>query len=289
MFYAKHKPRSSPHYHIAFKLDMKELEKLLLIMKSLRDPINGCPWDREQTIDSIKAFTLEEAYEVVDAIERNDIEGLRDELGDLLFHIVFYSEMADEGEHFNFHDVVKQLNQKLERRHPHVFSDHQAKTIENVKVLWEQIKQQERVDTFIDESPLESRLLNDIGKHMPAIQRAAKLQKRAATVDFDWTDSRDILNKLDEELSELRQAIASDNIDDVSEELGDLMFCCINLGRHFQIDPELALRNTNEKFIRRFNFIEESLKKNNKSLADASLEEMDALWNEAKTSTLKYD
>lgn len=269
---------------------MKELEKLLFIMKSLRDPVNGCPWDREQTIESIKAFTLEEAYEVVDAIERNDIEGLRDELGDLLFHIVFYSEMADEGEHFNFHDVVKQLNQKLERRHPHVFSDHQAKTIENVKVLWEQIKQQERVDALTDESASESRLLDDIGKHLPAIQRAAKLQKRAATVGFDWTDSLDILNKLDEELSELRQAIhTSDNIDDVAEELGDLMFCCINLARHFQIDSELALRNTNEKFVRRFNFIEKSLKNNNKSLADASLEEMDALWNEAKLNIINHD
>lgn len=255
-------------------------------MKSLRHPDNGCPWDREQTIDSIKAFTLEEAYEVVDAIERNDIDGLRDELGDLLFHIVFYSEMADEAEHFNFNDVVKQLNQKLERRHPHVFADHQAQTIENVKVLWEQIKQQERLDTLTDEAPSDNRLLADIGKHMPAIQRAAKLQKRAATIGFDWTDSRDILNKLDEELSELRQAmLTADNIDDVAEELGDLMFCCVNLARHFQIDSELALRNTNEKFVRRFNFIEERLKKSNKSLADASLEEMDALWNEAKQST----
>ena len=133
---------------------MKELEKLLLLMKSLRDPVNGCPWDKEQTIDSIKAFTLEEAYEVVDAIERNDIQGLRDELGDLLFHIVFYSEMADESEYFNFHDVVKQLNQKLERRHPHVFSDHQAKTIEAVKILWEQIKQQERAVFPVCLSPI---------------------------------------------------------------------------------------------------------------------------------------
>ncbi len=264
---------------------MKELEKLLLLMKSLRDPVNGCPWDKEQTIDSIKAFTLQEAYEVVDAIERNDIQGLRDELGDLLFHIVFYSEMADESEHFNFHDVVKQLNQKLERRHPHVFSDHQASTIEAVKILWEQIKQQERAALPVEYS-LESRLLDDIGKHMPAIQRAEKLQKRAATVGFDWTESLDILNKIDEELAELRQAIsAADNIDNVSEELGDLIFCCVNLARHFQIDSELALRNTNEKFVRRFNFIEESLKKKNKSLEDASLEEMDVLWNEAKNIT----
>jgi nucleoside triphosphate diphosphatase len=262
---------------------MKELERLLFIMKSLRDPVTGCPWDKEQTIDSIKGFTLEEAYEVVDAIERNDIDGLRDELGDLLFHIIFYSEMADEDEHFNFYDVVKQLNQKLERRHPHVFSDHQADNVEQVKVLWEQIKQQEREDAAIDNTQSENGLLDDIGKHMAAIQRAAKLQKRAASVGFDWTDSRDILNKLDEELSELRHAMLEpNNIDGIAEELGDLMFCCINLARHYQIDSEVSLRKTNEKFVSRFNYIEETLSKQNKSLNDATLEEMDLLWNEAK-------
>jgi nucleoside triphosphate diphosphatase len=265
---------------------MKELERLLLIMKSLRDPQTGCPWDKEQTIHSIKGYTLEEAYEVVDAIERNDLDGLRDELGDLLFHIIFYSEMADENKHFDFKDVVKQLNQKLERRHPHVFSDYQAENIEQVKTLWEQIKQQERNDSAIDTGQKPNMLLDDIGKHMPAIKRAAKLQKRAATVGFDWTDSQDIINKLDEELSELRHALLDPhNTDDISEELGDLMFCCVNLARHYQIDSEISLRNTNEKFVSRFNYIEEALRKRNMSLSDATLDEMDALWNEAKQDT----
>lgn len=267
---------------------MKELERLLLIMKSLRDPENGCPWDKEQTIDSIKAFTLEEAYEVVDAIERNDIDGLRDELGDLLFHIVFYSEMADEDKHFSFHDVVKQVNQKLERRHPHVFSDHKVDNVEQVKALWEQIKQQERNDAANDSDNKSRNLLDDISKHMPATKRADKLQKRAATVGFDWTDSQDILNKIDEELSELRHALQKpNNIDNISEELGDLMFCCVNLARHYKIDSEISLRDTNEKFVSRFNYIEEALRKQNKSLSNATLEEMDALWNEAKQEAKK--
>lgn len=258
---------------------MKDIEKLMQIMKSLRHPENGCPWDREQTMDSIKGYTIEEAYEVVDAIERNDIEGLRDELGDLLFHIIFYSEMADEDKHFNFVDVVKQVNQKLERRHPHVFSDLKVENSEQVKQLWEQIKQEER-----DQGrPDKVNLLDDISKHMPAIQRARKLQKRAASVGFDWTDSLQILDKLEEEIQELREAIDEKvDVNMISEELGDLMFCCINLARHFRIDPELALRDTNEKFIQRFNYIEDALKNNNKSLADVNLEVMDALWDEAK-------
>ncbi len=258
---------------------MKELEKLLLIMKSLRDPENGCPWDREQTIDSIKGYTIEEAYELVDAIETNDIDGIRDELGDLLFHVIFYSEMADEDKHFNFEDVVKQLNQKLERRHPHVFSDIQLENSGQVKELWEQIKQQERNSTASNKN----KLLDDVGKHMPAIQTAARLQKRAASVGFDWKESKDIIKKLEEELKELRQAMDNPaNIEHISEELGDLLFCCINLARHYQIDSELALRSTNNKFIRRFNYIEETLGKQNKSLDEATLEEMDVLWDDAK-------
>jgi len=267
---------------------MKELERLLVIMKSLRDPEKGCPWDKEQTIGSIKSYTLEEVYEVVDAIENNDMEGLRDELGDLLFHIIFYSEMADEDKHFNFQDVVNQVNQKLERRHPHVFSDFKVDNVEQVKALWEQIKQQERKDAGKDSDNRAAKLLDDISKNMPAVMRAEKLQKRAATVGFDWTDSKDILNKIDEELSELRHAtLESNNIENISEELGDLMFCCVNLARHYKIDSEVSLRDTNEKFVCRFNYIEETLKKQNKLLSDATLEEMDELWNEAKQATKK--
>ncbi len=263
---------------------MKELEKLLLIMKLLRDPVKGCPWDREQTIDSIKGYTIEEVYELVDAIDRSDIEGIKDELGDLLFHIIFYSEMAGEDGHFNFEDIVTQLNRKLERRHPHVFSDIQLENSEQVKELWEQIKKQERSDAESVQD--NNKLLADVAKHMPAIQTAARLQKRAATVGFDWTDSTDIINKLEEELKELREAISNKAIDHISEELGDVMFCCVNLARHYQIDSEVALRSTNDKFIKRFNYIEEVLAKQDKTLHEATLEEMDALWDEAKSKLI---
>ncbi len=262
---------------------MKELDKLLLIMKSLRDRENGCPWDKEQTIDSIKGYTIEEVYELIDAIERNDIEDIKDELGDLLFHIIFYSEMADEDKHFKFEDVVKQLNQKLERRHPHVFADVELENSQQVKELWEEIKQQERNNAKNKKKNTENKLLDSVGKHMPAMQTAARLQKRAASVDFDWTNSGDIINKLEEELKELHEAMSgSANIEHITEELGDILFCCVNLARHFQIDSESALRGTNNKFIKRFNYIEETLIKQNKSLHDATLEEMDALWDEAK-------
>jgi ATP diphosphatase len=263
---------------------MKELERLLHIMKSLRDPEQGCPWDREQTIDSIKGYTIEETYELIDAIDRDDIDDIKDELGDLLFHIIFYSEMADENDDFDFESVVKQVNEKLERRHPHVFSDIKLDSSEQVKELWEKIKKDERSISASNTEQVESRLLDDVAKNMPALITAKRLQKRAASVGFDWADSKDILDKLDEELKELREAVSDrNNIEDITEELGDLMFCCVNLARHCQIDSELALRATNDKFIKRFNYIEDTLLNNKKSLQDTTLEEMDKLWDEAKT------
>jgi len=259
---------------------MKELERLLQIMKSLRDPKSGCPWDREQTIDSIKGHTIEETYELIDAIDRDDMNDIKDELGDLLFHIIFYSEMADEKGYFDFKSVVEQVSNKLERRHPHVFSDEKAENTEQVKVLWEKIKKQERRDL---ETQTEKKLLDDVAKHMPALQTATRLQKRAASVGFDWDNSEDMLDKIDEELKELREAIkAGNNKEHITEELGDVMFCCVNLARYYRIDSELALRATNDKFIKRFNYIEQALRKNNKTLEEASLKEMDALWDEAK-------
>lgn len=250
-------------------------------MKSLRDPEHGCPWDREQTIDSIKGFTIEETYELIDAIDRNDMDGIKDELGDLLFHIIFYSEMADEEGRFDFNSVVKQVNDKLERRHPHVFSDEQVENSHELKELWEKIKKEER--SSLDDND-DKKLLDDVAKHMPALQTATRLQKRAASVGFDWDRSNDILDKIDEELKELREAVSNgNNPEHITEELGDLMFCCVNLARYCHIDAELALRVTNTKFIKRFNYIEETLKNNNKTLEEATLAEMDELWEEAKT------
>lgn len=249
-------------------------------MKSLRDPETGCPWDREQSMDSIRGYTLEEAYEVVDAIERGSMEDIRDELGDLLFHIIFYAEMANEQGAFDFSELVEKAAAKLERRHPHVFADMEVDNSEQVKKIWEQNKQKER-----QQQERASLLLDDISPHQPAMLRALKLQKRAAGVGFDWDNSVDIIAKIEEELHELKDSIqVNDNPDHIAEELGDLMFCCVNLARHFHIDPELSLRQTNNKFVERFNYIETILKQENKSLDDTGLEEMDRLWNEAKTN-----
>ena len=260
---------------------MQALEKLLSIMKALRDPESGCPWDREQSIASIKPYTLEESYEVIDAIEHNDMDGLRAELGDLLFHIVFYAEMANEIGAFNFSDVMNSINEKLIRRHPHVFSDKALDTTEEVKRQWEITKQQER-----QAAQSGSQLyLDDISAFMPAMLRALKLQKRAAAVGFDWPTTTPIFAKIDEEIEELKASLQQADVNGTEAEMGDLLFCCINLARHLAVDPEMALRRTNTKFIERFHHIEQALKRQGISLNDATLEQMDALWDEAKNIT----
>ena len=260
---------------------MRALEKLLGIMQALRDPESGCPWDREQSMTSIKPYTLEESYEVIDAIERNDMGDLRAELGDLLFHIVFYAEMADEMGAFNFSDVVDTVNEKLIRRHPHVFSDKTLNTSEEVKRQWEITKQQER-----QAAQSGSQLyLDDISAFMPAMLRALKLQKRAAAVGFDWSTAPPIFAKIEEEIEELKDSLQQPDVNEVEVELGDLLFCCINLARHLAVDPEMALRRTNTKFIERFHHVEQALKRQGISFNDATLEQMDALWDEAKNIT----
>ncbi len=258
---------------------MQDIEHLLNIMKSLRDPVSGCPWDREQTIASIKSYTLEETYEVIDAIERHALDDLKDELGDLLFHIVFYSEIADEEGAFNFSDVVTNLTNKLTRRHPHVFSDAKLESSEAVKLQWRKTKHQERNAVKGEHE----HYLDDISAFLPAMTRAKKLQKRAAGVGFDWSEPGAIIEKLEEELQELKESITEQHqVEHVMEELGDVMFCCINLARQLNMDPEFTLRKTNEKFIRRFHFIEDELKKQQLTLEQASLEQMEQLWNQAK-------
>lgn len=258
---------------------MKEIDELVRTMQTLRDPVSGCPWDREQTLDSILPYTLEEVYEVADAIERGDMEGLRDELGDLLFHICFYSQIASEQDMFNFRQVTENVTVKLQSRHPHVFSDSTVESVEQQSLHWERIKHNERRQRNGNSS-----LLDEINQAQPAMGRAYTLQKRAATVGFDWTHPGPVFEKLEEEISELRQAMErGGNREKIMEELGDVIFACVNLARHADVNPEAALRSTNRKFEQRFRYIERNLAAENKELTDVTLDEMEALWQEAKS------
>jgi len=259
---------------------MESIVKLLEIMSLLRDPETGCPWDREQDFKSIAPFTLEEAYEVVDAIDRNDKEELRSELGDLLFQVVYHAQMAREKGWFEFNDVVETINNKLLERHPHVFGNEKITNAREQSHVWEKNKLLER--RLEKES---SAVLDDVSLNLPALARARKLQLRAATVGFDWRDLQDVQTKLVEEIQELTAAITDDaNKVKIEEELGDVLFSCVNLSRHLGIDAESALRKANIKFEKRFHYIERELARQNRSPEQASLEEMDTLWQEAKNS-----
>jgi MazG family protein len=261
---------------------MEGLHKLLQIMSSLRDPNGGCPWDREQDFESIAGYTLQEVYEVIDAIERDDMGDLCDELGDLLFHIVFYAQMASEEGYFDFTLVLNQLNQKLERRHPHVFGDASIKSTRDQSELWENLKREERLENVSEHNRSQS-ILDGIGSSLPAIMRAEKLQRRAAGVGFDWPDSVPVFTKIIEELDELRRAVKDDESrENITEELGDLLFTCVNLARHINVDAEMALRKSNRKFEARFHYIEQQIAARGKRIEDINLEELDSLWEQAK-------
>jgi nucleoside triphosphate diphosphatase len=262
---------------------MEQINKLLEIMKSLRDPENGCPWDLEQNFSTIAPYTLEEAYEVADAISRDDMNDLCSELGDLLFQVIYHSQLADEQDAFNFEDVTLKIIEKLIRRHPHVFAESEITDTKAQSIAWEEIKRQERSEAKAD-TDHDNGLLDGINKAMPALARAQKLQNRAATVGFDWSDIQAVLDKIKEELDEVEVEINSEPRDrkKIEDEIGDLIFSCVNLARHFQIDSESACRKTNEKFETRFAFIESSLAKRDIDLTQATLEIMDELWNEAK-------
>lgn len=259
---------------------------LLAVMARLRDPERGCPWDLQQHFASIAPHTLEECYELVDAIERGDFPQIRDELGDVLFQVIFYAQLGREQGRFDFDDVVHNIVEKLLRRHPHVFptgsldestdAAHRDIAVEQVGVNWERIKQAERADKN------QTGVLDDVPVALPALSRATKLQKRASRVGFDWDDWRDVLAKMDEEIIELQAAIAAADPDKITDEMGDLLFCCVNLARFLDVDPEAALRGTNRKFERRFGYIEGALAAQGKSFEQASLAEMEALWVEAK-------
>lgn len=262
------------------------IDDLLYLMARLRDPSTGCPWDIKQDYASIAPSTLEEAYEVVDAIEKSDFLHLKEELGDLLFQVIFYSQLGKEEQRFDFSSVVSDLVKKLLRRHPHVFPDGSlASKIDNrdtlpadVKARWEAIKQLERNQKGAHG------LLADVPLHLPGLSRAAKLQKRAASVGFDWSNIKGPIAKVREELLEVEEALLANNLEAVEEELGDLLFSVVNVSRYLKVDPEQALRKANQKFEHRFSHIEANA---SKQLSDMSLEEMTALWEDAKRHSVK--
>ena len=260
------------------------LEDLLAVMARLRDKDTGCPWDIEQTFASIAPYTIEEAYEVADAISREDLEALKDELGDLLLQVVYHAQMASEAGRFDFNDVVDGIARKMIRRHPHVFGDASREEF-LTQNLWQRIKAEEKAEKV--KASGVSRL-DDVPLALPALSRAVKLQKRAAEVGFDWPSLKPVLAKAEEEIAELKSAIGDTHgttdghARRVAEEFGDLLFVMANIARHLKIDPEAALREANTKFVRRFKSIEVALAKEGRKCEDATLEEMDQLWDEAK-------
>ncbi len=268
--------------------DIYSLDDLLHLMARLRDPQYGCPWDLKQSYASIVPYTIEEAYEVADAIERSDFEHLPGELGDLLFQVVYYSQLAREEGRFEFTQVVDGITRKLIRRHPHVFVDGDlygkpdAARLEEaaVKQRWEELKAEERAEKAV--VPEQLSLLDDVPNALPALSRAVKLQKRAAQVGFDWPEALPVVDKVREELDEVLEAMSENDPQAIAEEIGDLLFVVTNLARHLKVDPETALRSANGKFERRFRFIEQTLRAAGQPIENCSLEQLDALWGEAK-------
>jgi len=261
--------------------DQHPLFALIEIMAKLRDPQGGCPWDLEQTFATIAPYTVEEAYEVADAIERGDLSDLKEELGDLLLQVVFHSRMAQEQGAFDIADVARAISDKMVRRHPHVFGDHAYETLSDQVAGWEQLKAQER------QAKAKTGVLDDVPTGLPALTRAVKLTKRAARVGFDWPTAHEVLDKLREETDEIAVEIEAGDLAKAREELGDILFVCANLARKLDVDPEDALRATNAKFTRRFGFVETELAKRGKTPDQSDLAEMDALWNEAKAAEKK--
>ena len=264
--------------------DKRPIDDLLYVMAQLRDPDNGCPWDREQTFETIAPYTIEEAYEVADAIDQGDRTQLEDELGDLLFQVVFYAQMSRETGGFDFEDVARRIATKMRDRHPHVFGDAEERSSAAQSVAWETHKAQER-DRRAQTSGQPPSALDGVARALPALMRAQKLQKRAAREGFDWPDLGPVLAKIREELGELEAEIAADAPEArLRDEAGDLLFACVNLARHLGVDAEIALRGTNDKFERRFRSVEQGLEAKGKTLSESDLAEMDALWDEAKTA-----
>ncbi|MED5412597.1 MAG: nucleoside triphosphate pyrophosphohydrolase [Pseudomonadota bacterium] len=275
------------------------IEQLVTLMKMLRNEHFGCPWDLEQSIESLVPFTLEEVYEVVDAIEKRDMVELEEELGDLLFQVVFYAQIAQEEGLFNFDDVAKAITNKLVRRHPHVFPKGDVKSFgiklkissDQVVVNWEAIKKAEKEEKLAKKS-IESEVieiesvLDGVPRAMPALERSRKIQKRAANVGFDWQEISPVVSKLKEEIEELEEAIGKGNSAAVEAELGDVLFSAVNIARHTDVDPESALRKANSRFENRFKWIEQKLQSDGKSVTEMNLQQLDQLWEESKFNGL---
>jgi ATP diphosphatase len=256
-----------------------QIDRLVEIMAALRDPEGGCPWDIEQTFKTISAYTIEEAYEVADAIERMDLHDLKDELGDLLFQVVFHAQMAREQGEFAFDDVVNAISDKLVRRHPHVFGEEKVKDKQALNEAWEKHKKNERRHKQAEPGSL----LDGIASTMPALRWSSKLQKRAAHHGFDWDDIAPVFDKLQEEIEELKAEIVhDDNQQRIADEMGDILFACVNLSRHLDVNPEQALRDSNLRFISRFTVVEQLLQKDGRQMDDCSVEELEDYWQKAK-------
>ncbi len=267
----------------------RDVTRLIEIMAALRTPVSGCPWDLEQSFATIAPYTIEEAYEVADAIERGDLHDLCDELGDLLLQVVFHARMAEEAGAFDFGAVVEAITAKMIRRHPHVFADEDGKTVASVQGAWARIKAEEKAAKAARRAaqghpPTPKGLLDDVGAGMPGLTRAVKLQEKAGTVGFDWNDPKAVIAKIREELDEIEAEIDAPSpvAARQEDELGDVLFAVANLARHLKLDPEKALRGTNEKFRRRFAHIEKRLAEKGQTPEGASLDEMEAIWVEAK-------
>ena len=258
-------------------MSQSKIERILNVMAALRHPETGCPWDLQQDFASIAPYTLEEAYEVTDAIERGDMDDLKDKLGDLLLQVVFHARMAEESALFDFDDVVNAISDKMIRRHPHVFGDADADNPEAVRQSWEEIKAQEKAEK--GESEADS-LMDDIPLALPGLSRAVKIQNRAARIQFDWPDIEPVFDKLQEEIGEVREAIKSGSADAMEDEIGDLLFVVANIARHLKIDPEKAVRRTNGKFMSRFKHLEAQAAQSDKE--NLTLEELETFWQAAK-------
>lgn len=257
---------------------MTALNRLLTIMQTLRDPVRGCPWDRQQTFATIVPYTLEETYEVIDAIQREDFHDLRAELGDLLFQVVFYAQLADEQQRFNFDDICHAISDKLERRHPHIFADVQVSSDTDIVQNWEAIKQSERAEKS------QHSVLDDIPRSLPALMRAQKIQKRCSTIGFDWDSLGSVLDKVYEEIEEVmheaQQAVIDH--DKLEEEIGDLLFATVNLSRHLGSKAEIVLQKANDKFERRFRQVEGIIRAQRMAMQDATRDQMEAAWQQVK-------